>query len=336
MIGNHAIYDLILLEYYVNGAENGLADLARRLRMRFPEAIIIVMKFYGPFDALRAPSSDSEDWQTLVSWKQTLTLPNGQLNELINEIDNDTGVWRFRDHPNSDKAINKVVREIGGYQFHLPKAETPTKTLVSYLRFFDPNMHALLSERGHEWVADMCGQIVHRHILSRQKPQRQVKRAAVGSWGKGDSCNIWMTTGGMPHPYSDELVLNQYDEKRGKFALEVSQAGWIDIENDFHNDRVLYLSFMASDTPGTYPNAVASHGGQSFPLNTDAGGKDKFGAGAVHTIPVGTLAGGETTRINLTPQLNGPTTHPFRLVGTVFTNGEIEPLEFNFGPLFNK
>jgi len=181
------MYDLIILEYYVSGAEHGLADLARRMRQRFPEAIIIVMKFYGPFDAVRADVNDPENWQDLLSWKKSLALPTGQLNEFINLIDNDnSGIWRFREHPKADRAINKAVREIGGYQFHLPAAETPSKTLVSYMRFFDKDKHQLLSDRGHEWVADMCSQIVKQHILSHEKPQRQVKRATVGSWGKGD------------------------------------------------------------------------------------------------------------------------------------------------------
>jgi len=335
IIGNHAIYDLIILEYYVSGAQHGLAELARRLRSRFPEAIIIVMKFNGPFDALRAPSIDSEEWQDLMSWKKTLDLPNGQLNEFVNEIENDTGVWRFREHPNTDRAINRVVREIGGYQFHLPQAATATKTLVSYLRFFDKDRHQLLSARGHEWVADMCSQIVTKHILAHQKATRQVKRASVASWGKGDSCNIWWTTGGMPYPFSENLVLNQYDETRGKFALEITATGWLDIENPFHDDRTLYLSFLASDTPGTYPNGVISHAGGSFVLDTDAGGHDKHGVGIVRTIPVGLLVAGKTTRINVKPQSAG-TTLPFRLAGATFTNGDVTPVEFNFGPHFNR
>jgi hypothetical protein len=335
VVGNHAIYDLILLEYYVNGAENGLAELARRLRTRFPEAIIIVMKFYGPFDALRASSADKDDWQTLAEYKKASNIPAGELNELVNAIEKDTGVWRFREHPNSDKAINRVVREIGGYQFHLPQSDTPKKTLVNYLRFFDKNMNQLLANRGHEWVADMCRQIVNRHILANQKPQRQVKRATVGSWGKGDSCNVWKTTGGMPHEFSNTLVLNQFDEKHGKFALEVDGSGWLDVQNDFHDARVLYLSFMASDVPGAYPDAIASIAGKSVPLSSNAQGKDKNKVGVIRTIPVGTIPPGTTTRVTLTSS-KGSAANPFRLVGTTITNGEIVPLEFGFGPVFNK
>ena len=335
MIGNHAVYDLILLEYYVNGAEHGLAELATRLRARFPEAIIIVMKFYGPFDALRASAPDKEDWQTLAQWKASKNLPVGALNDLVNAVEKDTGVWRFREHPNSDKAINKVVREIGGYQFHLPKAETPNKTLVNYLRFFDKNMNALLAERGHAWVADMCGQIVRNHILAKQKPQRQVQRATVGSWGKGDSCNLWKTSGGMPHLFSSNLVLNQFDIKHGKFALEFTSSGWLDVENPFSEPRALYVSFMASDVAGTYPNAIASIGGTSYQLNTNAKGKDNYKVGVIRTIPVGMIPGGTVTRVTLTTSMTGASL-PFRLVGTTIPNPAVAPLEFGFGPLFNK
>ena len=335
LIGNHAVYDLILLEYYVNGAENGLAELATRLRTRFPEAIIIVMKFYGPFDALRASGPGKEDWQTLAEWKKSMNLPVGALNELVNAVEKDKGVWRFREHPNSDKAINRVVREINGYQFRLPKAETPSKTLVNYLRFFDKNMNQLLAERGHAWVADMCGKIVRRHILARQKPFSHVQRAKVGSWGKGDSCNVWKTSGGMPHEFSPGLVLNQYDVKRGKFALELRTTGWLDVENEFIEPRALYLSFMTSDVAGTYPNAVASIDGTSYPLNTNAKGKDIHKVGVVRTIPVGIIPGGKVTRVTLTTNMAGASL-PFRLVGTTIPNPAVTPVEFNFGPMFNK
>lgn len=336
IIGNHAIYDLIILEYYVSGAEHGLADLARRLRERFPKAIIIVMKFYGPFDALRADKADPDNWQELLQWKKSLDMPNGQLNDFINEIDNDnSGIWRFRDHPNADKAINKAVREIEGYQFHLPMAETPAKTLVSYLRFFDKDRHQLLSDRGHEWVADMCSQIVKKHILDHRNSHKQVSQAKVGSWGKGDSCDIWWTTGGMPHTFSDNLQFTQYDEKHGKFALEFTQAGSLDVANPFNNARTLYLSFMSTDTPGMYPAATASHSGQSFTLDTDAMGHDIHGVGMTRTVAVGEVPAGATVQISITPTGAGMTA-PFRLVGTSFTNGLLTPVEWGFGPNFNR
>ena len=87
----------------MNGAEHGLADLARRLRERFPAAIIIVMKFYGPFDAIRAKALDDEKGVDLITWKKSIKLKDTDLNTLINAIDNDSkGVWKFRRHPNTD------------------------------------------------------------------------------------------------------------------------------------------------------------------------------------------------------------------------------------------
>lgn len=335
VIGDHAVYDLLILEYYVSGAEHGLADLARRLRERFPEAIIIVMKFYGPFDAVRANKGDPENWQELNQWKQSLNLPNGQLNEFINEIDNDkTGIWRFREHPNADKAINKAVREIGGYQFHLPSAETPAQTLVSYLRFFDKEQHQHLSDLGHEWVANMCAQIVKQHILEKKKPARHVAKAAVGTWGKGDLCNIWWTTGGLPHPFSENIKLNQYDENHGKFALEFSESGWVEIENPFEDARTLYLTYVATDTPGMLPSATASYSGQSFELDSDAMGHDIHGVGVSRTVAVGSIPAGATVQVTITPK--GPGSAPFRLVGTTISNGILTPLEWGFGPNFNR
>jgi len=335
IIGDKAVYDLILLEYYVNGAENGLAELARRLRERFPKAIIIVMKFYGPFDAIRKDSPDAASGVTLKEWKQSLGLTGGKLNDLVNAIEKDSGHWKFREHPNTDRAINKVVREIGGYQFHLPTADEPQKRLVNYLRFFDKDTNQHLHERGHAWVADMCQKIVKRHLL-KNKPYIQVDKAEVGTWGNGDACHIWKTTGALTIPYSTNTAkLTQYDIKRGKFALEFTQDSWIDVENTFSNERTLYLSFMATSSVGSYPKVEAVVGGVATELdpNTDAA-HDKQGVGVIKTIAVGKLPAG-VTRIELKPTEVG-TPLPFRLVGASFTDETVAPVEYGFGPNFNK
>jgi hypothetical protein len=295
------------------------------------------MKFYGPFDAVRGTSADDEGGVTLTNWKKTINLKDKDLNTLINAIDADVkGFWRFRKHPNTDKAINKVVREVGGYQFHLPQASTPKQTLVSYLRFFDKENHMHLSERGHEFVYDMCKKIVKTHIIKgKHNPLAHVNKAApVGSWGKGDNCNLWHTTGGCTHTFSKSCTLLEYDDKRGKFALEVAPAGgWIEVENTFPDNRTLYVSWIASSKDGQYPNLELTNGGERYLLDSNAGKADKHGVGVVRTMAVGSIKGGATTRLTLTPRSKKEL--QFRLVGTVISNEEETPAEFGFGPLFN-
>lgn len=336
IIGDKAVYDLILLEYYVNGAENGLAELARRLRERFPKAIIIVMKFYGPFDAIRkSDASDTSPGLTLHEWKKSVNLPNGQLNELVNAIEKDTGHWKFREHPNTDRAINKVVREIGGYQFHLPTTDEPQKRLVNYLRFFDKDSNQHLAEKGHAWVADMCQKIVKRHLL-KNKITDHVDQAEVGTWGRGDLCDIWKTTGAMTIPFSTTTAkLSQYDVKRGKFALEFTSDSWLDVSNDFKDERTLYLSFISTSSAGTYPKVDAIVGGVTTVLDPAAPTKsDPKGVGIIKTLAVGKLPAGVATRVSLNPSEVG-TPLPFRLVGATFSNEEATPVEYGFGPNFN-
>mmetsp|Transcript_28085 Transcript_28085/g.41373 ORF Transcript_28085/g.41373 Transcript_28085/m.41373 type:complete len:433 (-) Transcript_28085:77-1375(-) len=339
LLGDSSIYDLILLESYVSGAEHGLADLAARLRLRFPEAIIIVMKFYGPFDAVRRVNPDDEEYLELNKWKETLDLPDDQLNTFIKAIEADDGAWKFKKHPNADHAINQVVRESGAYQFHLPKAETTKKTLVSYMHFFDSANHMRLSEKGHNYVYAMCKEIVTKHILGTKKNRlRHVDdgHVRVGTWGHGDSCNIWLTSGGMTHVYDeDNMDLKQYDSSHGKFALEVNNPGWIDIKNTFEDSRTLYLSYITSKEVGDYPDLKVDNGSQSFVLETYVGGSDIHAVGITRTLPVGEIGGLTKGRLTLTPINTADKLYPFRLVGTTFTNTEIAPMEFGFGPLFN-
>lgn len=339
ILGDDAIYDLILIESYVSGAEHGLAQLAERLRTRFPEAIIIVMKFYGPFDAVRRVNADDKAYLELNQWKKTLDLPDTQLNTFINAIEADDGAWRFKKHPNADHAINKVVRNIGAYQFHLPKAETAKKTLISYMRFFDTENHMRLSEKGHNYVYDMCKQIVTKHILGNKKNRlRHVDEGhtRVGTWGHGDSCKVWLTSGGMTHVFDEGTMdLKQYDSNHGKFALEISGPGWIDIKNPFEDARTLYLSYITSKTESDYPDLKVDNGSQSFELISFVGPNDKHAVGITKTVPVGEVGALEKPRLILTPINTEGKKFPFRLVGTTFTNTEIAPLEFGFGPQFN-
>jgi hypothetical protein len=64
--------------------------------------------------------------------------------------------------------------------------------------------------------------LVNSHILAHPKPQRQVKRVNVGYWGKGDYLRQRLEDfpEGCLMNFSKSSVLNPFDEKRGKFALE--------------------------------------------------------------------------------------------------------------------
>ena len=109
----------------------------------------------------------------------------------------------------------------------------------------------------------------------------------------------------------------------------------MDVDNHFPDDRTLYVSWLASSKAGQYPNLGLQHGNATFLLDAFAGDNDKFGVGVVRTMAVGIVKGESTARLTLKPR-NNKKENLFRLVGTVFTNEVVTPIEFGFGPNFNK
>jgi hypothetical protein len=135
-------------------------------------------------------------------------------------------------------------------------------------------------------------------IQYRIKPNLGVSDNVVGTWGAGDSCHLWYTTGGCKFDHSPNWNMIEFDKDRGKYALHVEDEGWIDVKNEFDNDRTLYLSFLSTDEnwyPMTNVSFQGANGLISMELNP-ATGQDKRHVHITKTVPVGKIPPG-TTRI---------------------------------------
>jgi len=329
VVGDDNMYDVILLEYWLRASE-GLGQLSKRLRQRFPRAIMIFVRLANPIQVRRKDfETDQEPGISFTQWKSQQYLPLGQLNELIEAVDSDTGYWYFPDHQIADAVVNTAARDTGGYQFKIPSFDTDKESLMYYLRFFDKTHHALLNERGHELIANITRDIVTAHVPKDE--ETLVDSAKYGTWGRGDKCHLWVNTGGCTYAYSPQLVMEEFDKKRGRFGLEVRSEGWIDVKNPFDDDRALYVSFMAHNST-VYPEVKLAYGDFEQIMNPISY-FDRNDAGVTRTIPAGVFPPG-THRVTLTPLLNRAYETPFRLVGITFTNGAV-PSEYGFGPEFN-
>ena len=88
---------------------------------------------------------------------------------------------------------------------------------------------------------------------SSSKQQQQQQQQLLGSWGSGDSCQIWYDTGRNSLPdhhfeYSKGLKLIEFHPNR--YALEVQDGGGGDatlrVYNPFDEDRMVYISYMTT------------------------------------------------------------------------------------------
>eukprot|EP00545_Synedropsis_sp_CCMP1620_P005211 CAMPEP_0119015954 /NCGR_PEP_ID=MMETSP1176-20130426/11739_1 /TAXON_ID=265551 /ORGANISM="Synedropsis recta cf, Strain CCMP1620" /LENGTH=457 /DNA_ID=CAMNT_0006969279 /DNA_START=60 /DNA_END=1433 /DNA_ORIENTATION=+ len=329
MVGDDHTYDAIIFDYWLKAGQ-GLPELARRLRQRFPNAIMVFFKTWGPVHARRRPTEDSTEEITFEEWKTTQYFPAGQVNDVIIALQKDTGYWYFPEHHDADVLINDVRNEVGGFFVRIPKKATGKETLEFYLHFFN-KQNAQLSPMGHAFLAKVTKQTIKNKLIG-SSTQELVSTGVHGHWGRGDECHVWYTTGGYNEDYSETLKMREFDSAMGKFALEVTGPGWFNVHNRFDDDRILYLSFLASQI-GFYPVATITIGEGAVPIDllphTDT---NSANAHSARTIPVGTIPPGKT-KIFIAPKEEG--SNFFRLVGSSITNEIAVPLEYGFGPAFN-
>jgi hypothetical protein len=329
IVGDDHIYDVLLFDYWLK-AHQGLPELARRLRQRFPNALMFFYKTWGPVHARRRPSEDSTEEITFEEWKKQQYFPvEPQINEVIIALQKDTGYWYFPEHVEADKLINEIRNDVGGYVIRIPRKETGKETLDFYLHFFN-KYNAQLSPMGHSFMANITKKTIKKKMIGTTSTEL-VSKGVHGHWGRGDECHIWYTTGGYNEDFSTTLQMREFDAEMGKFALEVSGPGWLNVNNKFDDERILYLSFLSTE-PGFYPVVSVTIGEGGSPVDLIPHTTDKREAHNARTIPVGTISPG-MTQIFVTPK--GETAHLFRLVGISITNEIAVPLEYGFGPQFN-
>mmetsp|Transcript_8779 Transcript_8779/g.20306 ORF Transcript_8779/g.20306 Transcript_8779/m.20306 type:complete len:473 (-) Transcript_8779:97-1515(-) len=363
IMGQEQEYDVILLEFWQT-ADQGLPGLAKRLRKRFPNAMIIFMKFWGPYHVRRI-GNDKEKGSTTMTfreWKEQqqeekngittndADSPVAAFHELMQRLIVDDADWSFLNYPNADKILEDTAKEVNGVIYTMPRAATSGKeTLIEYLHWFDKYSHLHLTETGHEMIANQTRTLIHQQWVAKHTNLRHLAGGGggvSGDWGRGDACQLWYTSGACNLPYQeDAFEMVEFDEIHGKFALELHQPkGWLEVTNPFADVRTLYLSFLATQ-PGMYPlttvefscDASGDDGScqpKTVPLQPDAPQDTKM-THMVRTIPVGILKPGKNRLVFSTTDDADNKKLPFRLVGASFTNEEAVPLEFGFGPPFN-
>mmetsp|Transcript_21749 Transcript_21749/g.31228 ORF Transcript_21749/g.31228 Transcript_21749/m.31228 type:complete len:434 (+) Transcript_21749:18-1319(+) len=332
LIGDDHLYDVIVLEYWLKARE-GLPELARRLRQRFPQAVIIMLKIWGPYHGRRVLVDNNGTAtgveMTFREWKESVG--GGNIAKLSSLLRNDTCEWYFPEHHQADEIIAEAAKNTSSFIVEIPHSGDAKTTIADHLDWFEEFDNAHLSPTGHAVVANHTRGTIMNALMG-ESVLELANSGTYGNWGEGDDCHLWYTTGGASLSYSDTLKMNEFNNDLGKFALEVTDdaGGWFEVDNPFSDNRMLYLSYLATDE-GVYPKTNITISGVSLTLNPVTT-LDKKKANLIHTVPVIELPHGVST-INIIPLEK--TSEFFRLVGLTFTNGIAVPLEYGFGPQFN-
>jgi len=306
MVGTE-IFDVIVFEFYMR-AHEGLLTLVRRIRERFPDALLIFLITWNPTMIGRCSdeSCHLSGMQSMAEWVEEhgLNIKHGGLydpniHQLFKET-NETWSWQQFVSPLKRTIVQEIAREVGGYISYMQAPENPGDW-IQYADFFASDAHHL-SVKGHMDVAQRVYDIVNVHGVP-QNPRLQ-------KFMHPDYCINWFETGktdGIEYSPNGvvERITNRKVINRNKYALHwpgvsygsdgsVRGYGWIRVNNPGDSPLALYLGYMTTGPPpSVYPRTEITIeglwdnggrgkriGGEPVVLDVDA--VDEFGDRMVH------------------------------------------------------
>jgi hypothetical protein len=275
IVGDSNIYDVIVLEFSLSEEYKTLSLLAQRLRKRFPSSRIIFVQLWSPsqtyYKLMGGNITLFDDWRTDQGSK--LSFDSSAFLHALQEknwyfLDNQKENTAFKDLQ-KDMVISQIIQQVGGSLYQLSRSTNANQALNEAMQLFaeirkdeyDEDDTLLiqypLSSHGHELVANAILNIVDTQSILDQSIE---ERNLLGSWGSGDSCQLWYETGmlnGKTLASSKGFWMNQFSKtQEEKYALELSlQGGSVTVSNPFDTERMVYLTYMTT-SEFSYSNKV--------------------------------------------------------------------------------
>ena len=328
MVGD-AVYDVIVLEFYME--TRNMMRLAMRLRQRYPNAKIIVLRVWGPMQFTYRLNGKVvqirefvKDWKNNHATNSEYTVNHPEYAKYVLEQTRAED-WSFNGHTNSMQRQDEVVQAINGILLEIP---LPTD-LRQALAFNSPyTSHDLVhwSKEGHAFIARRIQQkLTELNAL--------VRDDTVLPWSSMDFCLSWYESGESTLKHSESVELNKFTPDRrdhvgrdfnGKWAMEAKhgQDNWIEVYNPDPEPSVVFVRFMTiGPPPSKYPQTVLRLSnaleGQAVMANPVVNDYQRY----VHVNKlkeIGTIPHGPSV-MQIIPQEEGKD-FPFRITGIVVTN----------------
>lgn len=297
----------VILLEFSLNGRDGLPLLMARLRRRYPDAVIVYVSLYSAKKNHKRRFMPRKDWTSIVGPGAADVVPPP---DRIYHLP-------LRDDPRENEAAANRTRK---------------------LYFANDEFH--LSEGGHSVVA----LDIFSLLQSLGPPARPPRR---GSWGGGDKCVSWFSTGKvLPEAELSGGTVEEFAE--GKFAYEVPKqmpteakgagmpkAVTLEVENRGSAPTPLYLDHMTRGDPCQYPklevrlrpapldgdgsvsaSTEKSDGGTTLeldPANKDITGKIWGGVHITRSSYAGLVPSGSRAQLTVRPVER--TDLPFRIVG---------------------
>ena len=318
MIGNDHL-DVVVLEYYMFAGPK-LLLLARRLRERFPDLIIIILRLWAPDRIWRNNNRKHKvhTWAVKHGFKGNFTHDEDFKKAFLETAG---GGWNFFKFGKIKNHVQETIAsEVGAYIVSMPfneQAGGPGGWLDIADQFLgNDSFH--MSAKGHFWIYTQVKAIVDRVGVP--------KSPRIGEFSVIDQCYNWLMTGTLDEAveYSSNGSIVQMPNTQ-KFSLEFKDQGkdknWILLENKSATVVDLSLGYMTTGPPPSkYPAVEAKRSdGGSIILSPDPS-DTSYGDKPVHitrSVGLGTIAPRTKLRIFFNPEEESE--WPFRLVQIMVT-----------------
>lgn len=358
--------------------------LIQRLRQRYPFATIVIVNLWSPLDLVykdvesnrtvtfaewrnQQRQTDREHSHALENNPKELFSRSIETQEFLAAMKEHT--WSYREAPDEDilqwYRLEASIVNLRGLMYRMPQPIDINESLGAIVDWFleeeekggdgvGSSFQYALSREGHAIVAEGIRTILTGSIVAPKQrpfsPTAYFQMSVSGSWGAGDACQLWYETGkeGLPKPntYTNGVKPKEYHP--GQYALEIVEKGSLTVHNPFHEDRIVYLTYLTTATriaankvyPKTKVTIVEEQGKDpSTPSNSvllePCHDDNNDSLHRTRTTAVGMIPGNASGILEFMPA-EEHTIHNFRIVGVSFLQQEKIPhkipFEFNISP----
>jgi hypothetical protein len=351
-VGDHERYDAITLEFYEWTETHH--RLAERLRSRFPRAPIVLVRLWSPSQIVFTKRDGSV--LDLNTWRlrANLTLHSNEVGFRVLETGGpDRWSWAV---PRDSDLLEKARTQLGASVYGLPGPHPADfnfpHNLNAFLQFFNMDEpDRLLTARGNSALHLGLQALLRQQMRGTRRQQQLHNLPELGSWGTGDDCHVWYSTGQYPESTTarrldiasatDGANTDSHTATVHKHALELRQLDTLTVRNPFTGPRMLFLTYLTTcddHDHRIYPRMRVHLDGEASvvidPFHDDCFDDERHHRlHLTRTSPVGMIQPGDTT-LQFYPLDAATASLPFRLVGAsvLFETAETTVVDVSLEP----
>lgn len=313
-------YDVVVLEYNLL-ADDTYATLALRLRQRFPQATMVFLRLWMPFQYRHVPTGENVlDMAKKIKRKHYRPeLMASLLNQTLPED------WIFEEGTRQKRLIETTAQRVGAHIYTWPNKENHVETLVHYIGLFTQDMNHF-SEKGHRFLRDAIVHVLRRQeqrpLLSTLRPETKTIRP----WASRDRCDFWYETGKTSIRRHPAMTMVQVFPNGGYALSANSKDSWIEIDHSLWNSHRcgarIYVDYMARGPEDLYVKTRLNLDATKASIVLDPHLRSSYVIHVVRHVYVGRIPPSlkkqnSTTRLTLTWVDSQEHKQPLRIAGIV-------------------